>query len=202
MWSGLCTSFHSWVKPLFTPLAHSSDSPSLRVRAHKHILTDAKIPHVCTKTRPLSARLDKAEWCHAFALVRGSEVSACGEGVGVSGCEDGLQMVEIYGWTVALWCGWVCVTQSAAAPTLLRVSLSCSRFMLDGLCRGWVLVSGCLWAHPRDIERWNRETSGNDSYKSDDEQTEWTWTAFFFSNKINTPVLSHLLSPATCRRRC
>lgn len=89
-------------------------------------------------------------WCHASAVVRGSEVSACGEGVGVSGCEDGLQMVEIYGWTVALWCGWVCATQSAAAPTLLRVSLSCSRFMLDGLCRGW---GSCEWMSPSTSQR-------------------------------------------------
>lgn len=74
---------------------------------------------------------------------------------------------------------WLCdVGECVRLKVLLLLHCYESPYLAAGLCwmvcAGGVLVSRCLRAHPRDVERRKRETSGNDSYKSEQIRSSFT----------------------------
>lgn len=121
--------------------------------AYKHWFTNTGIPRTCACMRVFAHRRALVRGtgqagvmsCFHF-LCAGSEVSARGMGRCVSECEDGLQMEEICGWTVALWCGW-------ARPE--RCCLSSSRFHVGRLAPGAPFECGCPSAHAKWSRRRN-----------------------------------------------
>lgn len=111
-------------------------------------------------------------------LCTGSEVSARGMGRRASECEDGLQMEEICGWTVALWCGWA---------RLERCCLSSSRFHVGRLAPGAPSECGrpsvrAKRSRRRDFWQWrsNRRLLFVVSLQFLLSFTEFTFSLFFY----------------------